>query len=119
MSRYYVRRKRCHKGKPPIVGQVTDGTNVAIPGALVTITNHETGLQRRATADEQGRFNFPQLKPGSYSIKVEADGFDPRQNDNVISGLGQKQTVNFTLKVAKSLQTVEVSGDKKPFFPPR
>ena len=92
-----------------IVGQVTDAMSAAIPGALVTITNRETGLQRRATADEQGRFNLPQLKPGSYSVKAEAQGFDPQQNDNVLSGLGQKQTVNFTLKVAKSQQSVEVS----------
>ena len=42
---------------------------------------------------------------------MEAEGFDPQQNDNVISGLGQKQTVNFTLKVAQSKQTVEVSGE--------
>ena len=41
---------------------------------------------------------------------MEAQGFDPQQNDNVFSGLGQKQTVNFTLKVAQSNQTVEVSG---------
>jgi hypothetical protein len=68
------------------------------------------GVRRSARTDDEGRFNFPQLKPGTYSVKVEAEGFDPRQNDNVLSGLGQKQTVNFTLKVAQSNQTVEVSG---------
>jgi len=31
-----------------IAGQVSDATSAAIPGALVTITNRETGLQRRA-----------------------------------------------------------------------
>src|ERR1700733_4819517 len=93
-----------------IVGQVTDATNAAIPGATVTITNRETALQRTAKTDDEGRFNFPQLKPGTYSVKVEAEGFDRLQNDNVLSGLGQKQTVNFTLKVAQSNQTVEVSG---------
>ena len=93
-----------------IVGQVTDATNAAIPGATVTITNRETGLQRSAKTDEEGRFNFPQLKPGAYSVKVEAEGFEAQQNDNVFSGLGQKQTVNFTLKVAQSNQTIEVSG---------
>jgi len=94
-----------------IAGQVTDATSAAIPGALVTITNRETGLQRRATADEQGRFNFPQLKPGAYLVKAQAEGFDPQQNDNVISGLGQKQTVQFRLRVAESRQTVEVSSE--------
>jgi hypothetical protein len=93
-----------------IVGQVTDATNAAIPGALVSITNRETALQRSARTDDEGRFNFPQLKPGTYSVRVEAEGFDQQRNDNVLSGLGQKQTVNFALKVAQSNQTVEVSS---------
>src|ERR1700719_912938 len=93
-----------------IVGQVTDATNAAIPGATVTITNLETSLQRIAKTDEPGRFNFPQLKPGTYSVKVEAEGFAAQQNEHVFSGLGQKQTVNFMLKIAESSQTVEVSG---------
>ncbi len=93
-----------------IVGQVTDATNAVVPGATVTITNRETGLQRSAKTDDKGRFSFPQLKPGTYSVKVEAEGFEPQQNDNVFSGLAQKQTVDFTFKVAQSKQTVEVNG---------
>src|SRR5580693_2876232 len=73
-----------------IVGQVRDTTDAVVPGATVTITNHETGLKRSARTDDAGRFNFPQLKPGTYSVRVEALGFEPRRNDNVVSGLGQK-----------------------------
>src|SRR6516162_2143421 len=93
-----------------IVGQVMDPTGAAIPAAHVSITNRETGSQRNAITDDQGRFDFPQLKPGTYSVKVTAGGFDPQQNDNVVSGLGQKQSINFTLKLAQSKLTVEVSG---------
>src|ERR1700687_4902761 len=60
-----------------IVGQVTDATNAAVPGAVVTITNRETGLQRSAKTNDEGRFNFPQLNPGTYSVKAEAGGFNP------------------------------------------
>ena len=94
-----------------IVGQVRDATNAVVAGAIVTITNSETGLRRSAKTDDSGRFNFPQLKPGTYSVKVEAPGFEPRQNSNVVSGLGQKQTVDFTLGVARSRETVEVSSE--------
>ncbi len=94
-----------------IVGQVADTTGAMIPGASISITNQETGLKRSAKSDDAGRFNFPQLKPGAYSVRAEAEGFQPEQNDNVVSGLGQKQTVNFTLKVAQSNQSVEVSGE--------
>ena len=94
-----------------IVGQVRDTTSAVVPGATVAIANLETGLRRSAKTDDAGRFNFPQLKPGTYSVKAEAQGFEPQQNDNVISGLGQKQTVDFTLRVARSNETVEVNSE--------
>src|ERR1700678_2500461 len=94
-----------------IVGQVRDTTNAFVQGATVAIANLETGLRRTAKTEDAGRFNFPQLKPGIYSVKAEAQGFEPQQNDNVASGLGQKQTVDFTLKIARSNEVVEVSSE--------
>ena len=94
-----------------IVGQVRDASGAAVPEATVTVLNKETGLKRTAKTDESGRFNFPQLMPGTYSAKVEAQGFEPLQNDSVSSGLGQKQIVNFTIQVARTLQSVEVSSE--------
>src|SRR4051794_16834779 len=57
-----------------IVGQVSDPTSAAIAGATVTVKNTDTGLTRSVKTDEAGRFNFPQLKPGSYAVKAEAGG---------------------------------------------
>ena len=94
-----------------IVGEVRDSSNAVVTGATVTIASQETGLRRRAQSDDAGRFNFPQLKPGAYSIKVEAQGFEAREIDNVAAGLGQKQTVDFTLRVARSNETVEVNSE--------
>src|SRR5271156_170737 len=93
-----------------IVGKVSDSTGAAVPGATVNVKNRETGAVRAAQTDDAGRFNFPQLKPGSYSVIVEAPGFEPKKIDNVVSGLGQKQSVDFTLKVARASETVEVSA---------
>jgi hypothetical protein len=94
-----------------IVGQVSDASGAAVPSATVAVTNTETGLRRNASTDDSGRFNFPQLKPGTYSIKVQAAGFEPQQNDAVSAALGQKQTIDFRLKIAQSNQTVEISSE--------
>jgi len=56
-----------------VLGTVVDPSGAALPSAIVTIINTETGLKRMT--DDAGRFSFPQLKPGSYNVKVEAAGF--------------------------------------------
>jgi Carboxypeptidase regulatory-like domain len=94
-----------------IVGQVSDVSGSTVPGANVTVTNKETGARRGAHSDDDGRFSFPQLKPGLYSIKVEADGFEAEQNDSVSASLGQNKTINFKLRIAQSKQSVEISSE--------
>jgi hypothetical protein len=92
-----------------IVGSVVDPAGAAIAGAKVTVTGTDNGLKRSVNTDDAGRFNFPQLKPGRYSVKAEADGFEARENNSVAAGLGQKQTVDFTLNIAASNQIVTVT----------
>jgi hypothetical protein len=94
-----------------ILGEVKDSTDAVVPGATVTIRNRETGLKRSAVTDGAGRFNFPQLQPGTYMVQVSAQGFESQQADEVSSGLGQKQTVNFKLHLAHSNQVVEVNAE--------
>ena len=92
-----------------IVGSVSDPGGGAISGAKVTIRNTENGSTRSVTTDDAGRFSFPQLKPGPYAVKVDAQAFESQQNNTVLAGLGQKQTVEFTLRIARANQEVTVT----------
>ncbi len=94
-----------------ILGQVRDASGAPVLGATVTVTSNETGLTRIAKTDEAGRFTFAQLKPGTYSVTVEAAGFATLRNDAVSAGLGQKQTVDFVVRVAQAKESIEVSSE--------
>ena len=94
-----------------IAGQVFDAGGGAITSAKVVLRGAENGAIRTATTDAAGRFNFPQLVPGSYDVSVEADGFAPQRRDAVRAGLGQTQIVNFTLAVAAAREEVVVNGE--------
>jgi hypothetical protein len=100
-----------------IMGTVTDPSGAAVASASVTIAGTDTGSKRSAKTDDAGRFNFPQLKPGVYSVKVEAEGFESRTNESVSAGLGQRQTVTFILGLAVAKGEVTVSG-KTPLVNP-
>src|SRR5262245_47474163 len=55
-----------------IAGRVTDPTGKGISGAVVIATS-EFG-PRTGTTDDQGDFVLPYVKPGAYSVRVEAGG---------------------------------------------
>jgi hypothetical protein len=94
-----------------IDGAVADASGAAVPGATVTIVSGETAAKRIAKTDQVGRFNFPQLKPGEYSVAAEAEGLQAQMKERVLAGLGERQTVNFTLRVAGAKGEVVVVGE--------
>ena len=59
------------------VGNVTDETGAAVPGAMVTITHGETGASREAVTDAAGAYRFSTLQPGTYAITVKLTDFAP------------------------------------------
>ena len=84
-----------------ILGQVTDSTQRGRPGATVTIINRDTGLKRTAKTDDAGPLQFPATpawRPTWSGRRRRASR--PHRPSNVFAGLGQKQTVNLTLRVA-------------------
>jgi hypothetical protein len=95
-----------------IGGTVVDPSGGAVAGAAVTVISAETGWKRSTVTDADGRFSFPQLKPGPYTVEAEAPGFQPQTSDSVFAGLGQKQIVNFALKLSAAKGTVTVTDEE-------
>ena len=58
-----------------ITGLVTDPGGAVVPAATVAATNAQTGVASSATTTSEGYYTLAQLSPGSYSIKVEKEGF--------------------------------------------
>jgi hypothetical protein len=69
------------QGGGAIVGRILDPTGAAISGAKVTLRNQQSGAGRAApltsTTNDEGRFRFERLSPGSYQLNVSAENFNP------------------------------------------
>lgn len=60
------------QGTGGISGTVSTYLDKALPGSTIEITGPAS---RFATSDEQGRFSIPNLPAGTYSVKVNRDGY--------------------------------------------
>ena len=58
-----------------IVGNVTDSTGAAVPGATVTIEQAETKLTRELVTDAAGAYHFTAVPSGTYTVTVTMNGF--------------------------------------------
>ena len=94
-----------------ITGDVTDPSGAAVQTAVVTVTNTATNLARQTTTNPSGLYTFPDLVPGSYSVKVTASGFDTSVKSNIVLEVQQTARVDFALQVGHSTQTVEVAAN--------
>jgi hypothetical protein len=87
---------------------VFDTTKAVVPGASVTITG-PIGIQTQSTND-QGAFVFSALVPGSYTVKVEKQGFAVITVPNVEVLINNTASVGVTLQTAAVTAMIEISA---------
>ncbi|HKW56384.1 MAG TPA: TonB-dependent receptor [Candidatus Acidoferrum sp.] len=97
-------------GTTSLRGTVTDKTGAAIVGATVTLANEGQALQRQATTNEAGEYEFNALPPGTYALTVEKGSFRKFEQKNVQLLVNSPATVNATLEVGAATETIEVSA---------
>src|SRR5271163_959887 len=94
-----------------ITGVVTDQSGAAAPSATVTVTNTATNVERVTSTNSSGIYTFPELAPGTYSLKVTAPGFETMIKTNIEVQVQQTARIDFTLAVGQGTQTVEVRAN--------
>ena len=92
-----------------VQGVITDTTQAAIVGARVALLNVATGVETIKSSGETGQYLFDFVEPGAYSITVDHPGFGRFVEKNVVVQVRGDVTVNVTLKVGSTSESVTVS----------
>jgi len=93
-----------------ITGRITDGNKAAVPNAQVSVKNLGTNEITTATTDSEGNYKAPFLRPGAYSITVEASGFKKATRDNVELVIREMATFDFALEAGAISEQVTIEG---------
>src|SRR5215831_10661493 len=87
-----------------VSGTVKDPSGAVIPGARIEITGGDLTQTLVLSSDAVGKFSSPDLKPGTYSLRVTREGFEPLVKTVELRGAMQVE-----LKLAIAQQRVEIT----------
>ena len=89
---------------------VKDPHGNAVANATVVARDAAKGVERTATGDGEGGYNIRLLPPGTYTIRVEAQGFAKVEATNVGITVGGLVDLPVALSLATGKEVVEVSS---------
>jgi len=95
-----------------IAGSIADQQQAAVAGATVNVADESKGFSLNSTTDKEGRFVFPQLPPGTYTLTIEAKGFKKMQRTGILLVANDKLTLgDLALDVGAASETVTVTAE--------
>src|SRR5579864_4707434 len=89
-----------------VQGIVADPSQAAVAGAQVTLRNVNTGIESVRQTDATGHYLFDLVQPGTYTVAVQAPGFQRFLQEGVTVLTGGDVTVNGSLTVGAVTETV-------------
>jgi hypothetical protein len=96
-----------------VLGAVRDASGAVVPGATVTLKNVGTGISATTVSDQDGSYQFLNVRVGTYNVRAELQGFSAAEADDFPVVVNARQRVDLTLKVGNVGETVVVTGAAK------
>jgi hypothetical protein len=93
-----------------VSGVVKDASGAVVPGASVTVREHNTGVTQTTQTDAVGRYVLAAVTPGDYSVEFSATGFQRAVVSQLHVEVLKAYTVNMVLQVGQATQTVQVTA---------
>ena len=93
-----------------LTGLVQDASGGVVQRASIVVRNVDTGVETRTTSNDQGRYTFPSLPVGTYSMTAEAPGFSRATRSNIRLNVGGNVSMDVVLAVQGTVTEVEVTG---------
>src|SRR5262249_27811352 len=91
-----------------VQGTITDPSNAAVAGATITLTDVSTNTERTAVTNDAGRYIFPNVPPGAYTVSIEKTGFRTTKFVRQAVSVGTTLTLDAQLALGSMGETVEV-----------
>src|ERR1051326_3922244 len=94
-----------------LTGTITDAGGAVVPNASIKIINEATNIEATTVSNGEGRYLFPNLRPGSYRVIASAPGFKQSVSPGVVLQVNQAARLDMELTVGAVTEQVNVTSE--------
>ncbi len=92
-------------------GAVFDPSGAVVPNAPVSLVNTGTQFTKNTQTDDQGRFTFNLVPPGTYDVSITAAGFSPYTQRGITLDVNVPANLRINLSLQSANEHVTVTAN--------
>ncbi len=96
-----------------ILGQVSDQSRSAIPGATVRATKDDTNVSRETVTNAEGIYTLVGLDPGRYTVTITANGFTTVRRSGIVLQVAERLNLPISMEVGQVTESITVVGEQE------
>jgi hypothetical protein len=93
-----------------LTGVTLDPSGAVLPGVVLRLVSQDTAGTQSTISDKEGRFNFPLLPPGTYTLAASKAGFALLRTETVNIRVTETSRLELHLRIETALSRVDVTS---------
>lgn len=93
-----------------VSGRVTTASSSVVSGAQITLTSPSTKTTQHTTTNNSGFYTLPYVRPGTYSLTVDATGFERYERNNITIESTQSLALDISLQTNSNANSSSAPG---------
>jgi hypothetical protein len=95
-----------------ILGRVVDPSGASVAGVKVTLREETTNVSSSQNSNADGQYVFSNIKPGTYQLTFEANGFAVQHIEHLPLEVNQTVRQDISLQIGALVSSIQVTAEK-------
>jgi hypothetical protein len=100
-----------HAQNASVTGTIRDSSGGTVQGAAVSALEPQRAISRDAVTNENGEYLIAGLPPGSYTVSVQASGFEQYRVTDLVVRATEKVRADAALVPGRITSEINVAGN--------
>src|SRR5713101_5454838 len=94
-----------------LAGTILDSSGAVVSQSAITVTGVDTGTVYDAVSSSSGAYRIPDIRVGTYNVKVAATGFKTAERTGIVIQVNTVSSLDIAMQIGDAKETMTIVAD--------